>query len=88
MGDVIDALIERRKQLPATQRAVATAIGRAPSLISMWECRRRRPAADDLGAWAVALGCKLTIQINPAADPPPVLASAASSTEEQLTLNQ
>lgn len=60
---LIDRLIERRRQLGVTQEHVNELIGVADRLVSKWECRMKYPNFRHILLWADALDCKVTIEV-------------------------
>ncbi len=65
MGDLIDALVRRREQIGVSQKAVGKTLGLSRSTVGHWERRIRTPHYEHLTAWAAALGCQLTVRVDP-----------------------
>jgi transcriptional regulator with XRE-family HTH domain len=66
VGDIIDALRDRRVALNLSQREVGTALGLSSPQgdVSRWERKRVSPSAETLEAWAKVLGVVVVLQIS------------------------
>jgi DNA-binding transcriptional regulator YiaG len=60
-NELLVSLIERRKALNLTQKAVAQRLKRSPAHVNDWETGKNEPNLRNLQSWCDALGVKLTI---------------------------
>ena len=58
-AELIDQLVDRRKELGLSQRQVDQRIGCADGLVSKWECGIRTPKPRSFAEWAIALDGKI-----------------------------
>lgn len=61
LDELVDALIERRRDLRLSQVEVAERIGSSASSVSLWESGKATPGSVSLFAWADALGVDLAL---------------------------
>jgi transcriptional regulator with XRE-family HTH domain len=63
LEELIQKLIQTRKDLGLSQREVAKRAGLRQSMISEWETGTHEPKFRSLQAWAQALGLQLTAKL-------------------------
>jgi len=61
LGDIINQLILRRKELGLTQDDIDAIMGNADRLCSKWECGDRSPTGFNLFCWVEVLQSTLKI---------------------------
>jgi transcriptional regulator with XRE-family HTH domain len=61
VNDIIQQMIDQRKQLGLTQDELDYRVGVADRLIGKWECGTRNPNVFNLCCWAQTLGLKLAL---------------------------
>lgn len=61
--NLIQQLKNRRNDLGIPQTELDDRINVASGLVAKWETGNRKPTAFNLYCWAVALGCKLTLEV-------------------------
>mgnify|MGYP003132445935 FL=1 len=54
---------DRRNHLGIPQTELDDMIGCATGLVAKWETGNRKPTAFNLHCWAVALGCKIKLEV-------------------------
>ena len=61
--DLVAQFTHRRYELNISQNELDHKIGCATGLVAKWETGNRKPTAFNLYCWAVALGYKLTLEV-------------------------